>query len=77
MATASKTMTGFGVICPECTNPDGTVRLNLNDLSECSCSECDWEGSPAEAVEMMAERLEAWRAVVRWVELAPAAVAVG
>jgi hypothetical protein len=76
-AKKAKPFTGFGVVCPECSNPDGTVRMNLNDLSGCTCSECDWGGSPAEAIELIQVRLAAWQHVARWVELAPTVVVEG
>lgn len=69
MAT-TRAMKGFMVLCPECGDQEATVRLDLNDLKACSCSSCDAEFSPAEAVAKVAEQLARWQAVARWVEMA-------
>lgn len=70
MATASKTIKGFKVLCPECGDQEATVRLDLNDLKACTCSSCDAEFSPAEAVSKAAEQLRRWTAVAKWIEMA-------
>lgn len=74
MAAAKKI--GFSVICPEC-RETATVRIALDDLTTCTCSSCDWEGSPQDAVELLEEQLAQWQAVQRWVTMAPAALAAG
>lgn len=73
MATASKSMKGFKVLCPECGDSDATVRMDLNNLTACQCSSCDAEFSPREAMAKLIEQLTRWEAVVRWVEMAPEA----
>ena len=70
MATATKTAKTFDVSCPSCHSEDGTVTIDLNDLAECRCTECDWTGSPREALERVQEEARKWERVVKWVELA-------
>lgn len=70
MATGSKTAKAFKVICPFCGNADETVRIDLNNLTECECSGCNETFSPKAAVEKAAEHLRQWQAVARWVEAA-------
>lgn len=75
MATATeskrKTFRGFKVTCPMCGDAEATVKLDLNNLTECVCSSCDAEFSPREAMTKALEMLNRWTAVVRWVEMAP------
>lgn len=74
-ATKARPFKGFtGLLCPECGGPDATVRMDLRTM-ECSCSECDWEGTAKQAAEKVAEQLAKWQAVARWVEMAPSAMA--
>lgn len=69
----AKNAKGFdGLTCPHC--KEDSIRLNLYTL-ECNCDECDEEFTAAEAVEMLTERLAAWQAVARWIEMIPAAKA--
>jgi hypothetical protein len=71
MASATtRTARGFAVICPECGDPEATVRINLNDLKECECSSCGAEFSARDAAEKAAANARRWAAVCRWVELA-------
>src|SRR5262249_38123360 len=46
---------GFRVLCPACFNPDDTVRLSLNDLQACECSDCGETFSPREAADQLAD----------------------
>jgi hypothetical protein len=70
MATATSKTTGFSVTCPHCHSEEGTVTLDLNDLAECRCTECDETFSPAEARNLVAAELARWEAVCRMVEMA-------
>jgi uncharacterized protein (DUF983 family) len=70
MASATKTLKGFKVLCPECGDQEAIVRMDLNDLKACTCSSCDAEFSPADAVAKATEQLRRWQAVARWVEIA-------
>jgi hypothetical protein len=78
MATVTNkkaTFSGFSVVCPACgaNEDDATITLNVNQLDayDCMhCSNCDWEGSPGEAVAMMTTKLQRWQKLARWVELA-------
>ena len=68
-------MKGFGVPCPFCFNGEGTVTIDLNDLAHCECPECGTEFSPAKALRHARELAARWEAVVRWIALAPRALA--
>ena len=59
--------------CPGCGcgADDTTLSINLNNLKSVSCSNCDWEGTAAEAAALAAKQAQAWAAIARWVELAP------
>jgi hypothetical protein len=67
----TKTTRTLSVLCPFCLNSEATVRLDLNDLAECVCSECDETFSPAAAVAKFDHLAERWRAVAAWVDTAP------
>jgi hypothetical protein len=69
MATATRT-TGFGVKCPHCHSEEGTLKLDLNDLSEISCPECDETFSAEQARDLVAAELDRWEAVCQMVKLA-------
>src|SRR5262249_48541078 len=56
--------------CPACLSPDATVRLDLNDLQACECSDCGEALSPREAADRLADQVRRWEAVARWVEAA-------
>lgn len=76
MATATtRTARGFKVLCPMCSDPDATVRIDLNDLRSIECGSCGESFSAADAAAKAAEQLERWRSVQRWVEMAGAAMA--
>jgi hypothetical protein len=75
MASASKTVKGFAVRCPFCGDSEATVKIDLNDLGACVCSSCDEEFSPGDAAREATKQLRQWEAVVRWVEMAGAALA--
>lgn len=70
MATASKTQT-LQVVCPRCMNGEGTIKLDLNNLNECECSECSETFTATEAAIEFAAMAERWRAVADWVASAP------
>jgi hypothetical protein len=72
MATATKkaTFQGFGVVCPACGDEEARISLDVNRLEELHCSNCDWEGSPQEALAMAEEKAKQWRKLVRWIEAA-------
>ncbi len=70
-ATEPKAIKTLNVTCPHCLSADDTVKLDLNDLSEVTCSGCDEVFSPAEAAAVFAALAERWEAVARWVESAP------
>lgn len=65
MATAARTAKTFDVSCPACHSEGRTVTIDLNDLTECRCSECDWTGSPREALERAREQARKWERIVR------------
>ncbi len=75
MATATKTVKGFRVTCPKCGDPEATIRLNLNDLSQIECNSCDESFSARQAAKEAAENARRWEAVARWIEMAGEAVA--
>jgi hypothetical protein len=68
------TARSLALVCPHCLNPEGTVKLDLNDLPTCECSECSETFTPAEAAARFAELAEAWRKAAAWIDQAPAAV---
>jgi|HubBroStandDraft_3_1064219.scaffolds.fasta_scaffold106299_2 hypothetical protein len=70
MATGTKTIKGFKVVCPFCGDQEATVRIDLNDLKACTCTSCDEEFSPAAALAKVTEQAKRWAAVVKWVEMA-------
>lgn len=70
MATATKAIKGFKIVCPECGDQEATVRLDLNDVRSLTCSSCDAEFTPADAVAKVADQLRRWQAVAKWVEMA-------
>jgi hypothetical protein len=70
MASATGKFTGFTLSCPFCRSADDTLLLNLNDLTECHCSDCEETFSPAQARDLAAAEVVRWEAVVRWIGLA-------
>lgn len=50
-------------------NDEATVTVELSDLTECRCSECDETFSAEGAVTMLRENLRQWEKVARWVEM--------
>ncbi len=77
MATMTASIKGFKVTCPSCGESDGTLGLDLNDLSTCTCSGCGDSFAVGTAVAKAAEVLARWEAVARWVEMAPDALGDG
>lgn len=75
MATATKTIKGFTVTCPYCGDADATVKIDLGNLQAVTCGACDEEFSPRDAVDKATEQLRQWTAVLRWTEMAGAALA--
>ena len=71
---AAAPATRFGVTCPYCSDEDAIVRIEINDLDIVTCSSCEAEFSPAEAVAHLAGRMAEWSAVARWVGMAGAAM---
>lgn len=75
MASATvATMKGFGLCCPAC-GEEAVLTLDLNDFEDCRCAECDWSGTPREALEMVQEQARKWAAVVGWLAMAKDALA--
>jgi transposase-like protein len=70
MASATGKFTGFGVVCPYCSDDEATVTLNLNDLAECHCEGCSETFTPEMARDLAAAELARWEEVVRWIALA-------
>ena len=75
MSTATRTVKGFKVLCPKCGDPEATIRMDLNNLSEVECSSCSETFSAREAARLMTAAARRWEAVARWVEMAGEAVA--
>jgi transcription elongation factor Elf1 len=67
---AAKTITSLELTCPFCGAEDGGMNLDLNNLESMTCSSCDHEFSPAEAIEHLAGQMKKWQAVVAWIGLA-------
>lgn len=67
--TATRTAKGFKVLCPFCGDSEATVKMDLNDLRSCSCTSCDEEFSPMDALEKARAAMAAWERVVRFVEM--------
>ena len=65
--------TGFDVRCPGCGcgADDATLTIDLNNLKTITCTNCEWEGTTAEAAAWVAKQAAAWAAIARWVESAP------
>lgn len=59
--------------CIECGDPDATVSMSLDGQHTCTCSSCDAEFTPAEAVRALTAKLEQWRAVAEWADAFPVA----
>ncbi|HWG41329.1 MAG TPA: hypothetical protein VN688_00985 [Gemmataceae bacterium] len=60
---------GFpSVTCIKCGNADAVVTVNLTDVSEFHCNECDEDFSAADVREFVGQ----WQAVLNWIELCPA-----
>lgn len=70
MATEIGNFTGFGITCPFCRSEDDAVMLNLNDLAECHCADCEETFRPEQARDLAAAELARWEAIVRWIALA-------
>jgi hypothetical protein len=65
MATATmKTATGFALPCPLC-GREGSVKLNLADLDDFWCSECDHDITRANIEEILA----LWTKALQWIDL--------
>jgi transposase-like protein len=69
MATAS-TRLSFGVVCPFCGNPNETVRPDLNNLRVLTCSGCEIDFTPEEAIAKARDQLARWELAARWIEMA-------
>jgi hypothetical protein len=76
MATAKKTK-GFAVTCPYCHDADATLLIDLNNLEEIICSQCEATVSPRVARDLAATELARWERVVCWVETAATILADG
>jgi hypothetical protein len=72
MPTAMKTIRSLAVICPFCDEKDATVRMDLNRLGECFCSNCDTEFTVDEAIARLTKQLTEWQRVAAWIDAAPA-----
>lgn len=70
----ARPMTSFQVLCPLCGDPDATVSLDLNDLTRCECSNCGEDFAPADAIRHLTVETEKWKAIARWIAMAPEAV---
>lgn len=58
----------FDVCCPKCWSTDcRNVAINLNDLDDIVCGDCDCSFTADEAVAMLTEQLEKWEKVARWI----------
>jgi transposase-like protein len=67
MATRTKTAS-FDICCPKCWSTDSRhLSINLNDLDDIVCGDCDSSFTAEEAVALLAEQLEKWKKVQRWV----------
>lgn len=75
MATATKAIKGFKVVCPMCGDDEATIHIDLNELALCSCDSCGEKFTPAVAVARFTNQLRRWQAVARWIEMAGEALA--
>jgi hypothetical protein len=66
---ACKTLKSFKLSCPLCGAIE-SIKLDLNDLTTCSCGECGDEFGPEDARKRMAEQLLRWDAVCAWIAMA-------
>jgi transcription elongation factor Elf1 len=68
---AAKRAPGFTPLpCPICGETAATITLDLTDLATCHCEQCGDDFAVSTAIKVLSERLEAWRAVARWIDMA-------
>jgi transcription elongation factor Elf1 len=67
---AAKRAPGFTLACPACGEASATITLDLTDLATCHCESCGDDFAVSTAVAKFTERLEVWRAVARWIDMA-------
>jgi hypothetical protein len=66
---ADGNLKGFELRCPMC-GASESIALDLNDLTSCTCGECQDQYSPRAARAKAAAELAKWDAVIRWISLA-------
>jgi Zn ribbon nucleic-acid-binding protein len=66
MATKTTTRKGFATRCPYCGAED-TLKLDLSDMREMTCTDCDSEVTPDDIRKVMA----GWQALLAWLDSAP------
>jgi hypothetical protein len=70
MASPIGTLKSFDLSCPFCGHAEPALRIDLNDLAEITCSECDESFTVQKAVTKAAENLRRWQAVAKWIRMA-------
>jgi hypothetical protein len=63
---ATKTKTGFAVRCIHCADQD-TVRVDVHDLNNFTCSSCDAEFTADD----VRTELARWAKLLAWLDTAP------
>jgi Zn ribbon nucleic-acid-binding protein len=66
MATRTKPLS-FRASCPHCRSDDD-LMIALTNIEEVHCGSCSESFTPDEAVAMLAEQLEKWTKVARWIK---------
>lgn len=67
-----ETTRSLGLMCPLCMDAEQGITLDLDDLDECYCKNCDGTFSLAKTAATFAEQAAKWAAVAEWVKTAPA-----
>jgi hypothetical protein len=67
--TATATATTFNLTCPGC-HEEGSITINLNDLGNVTCQNCNEEYDPSEIAAELTASAQRWAAVARLVETA-------
>ena len=60
---------GFRVACPQCGAKE-SIMVDLNDLANVTCGECDDSFTVETAVRLAMENLRRWKAIANWFALA-------
>lgn len=71
--TTTRPLKTFKLTCPFC-GENEPINMDLNDLTQITCSSCDDTFTPETAVKRVTEQLRRWQAVCRWVAMATEAM---